>query len=39
MADMQCLLLLAGMNKDLMPKVIQKDIPSFAAVLDQATKV
>ena len=39
LADMQRLLFLAGMNKDLMPKVIQKDVPSFAAVLDQATKV
>jgi hypothetical protein len=39
MADMQRLLFLAVMNKDLMPKLVQKDIPSFASVLDQATKI
>ncbi len=39
MADMQRLLFLAGMNKDLMHKVVQKDVPSFATVLDQATKI
>ena len=38
MADMQRLLFLAGMDKNLMPKVIQKDVPTFAAVLDQATR-
>jgi hypothetical protein len=38
MGDMQRLLFLAGMDKTLMPKVIQKDVPTFAAVLDQATK-
>jgi hypothetical protein len=38
MADMQRLLFLAGMDKNIMPKVIQKDVLTFAAVLDQATK-